>query len=117
MFKQNYQKVAILTTLLTTLFALGTYQQSFASDNCDYYSCYNYPQQKESLTPVVFEIPGQAQAFAFAVSQNCVSAYSGCQIGLSDLPDDDDRGNGNSIRGTHTKKTLKMGNIANVITT
>ena len=52
MVKQNYQKVAILTTLLTTLFALGTYQQSFASDNCDYYSCYNYPQQKESLKPI-----------------------------------------------------------------
>ena len=52
MVKQYYQKVVIFAILLTTLFAIGIYQQAFASDNCDYYSCYNYPQQKESLKPI-----------------------------------------------------------------
>ena len=70
--------------LLATL-----YQHAVASDVCeDYFHCYNYLQQKESFIPIVTnEIPGQIQAFTFAVSQDCTSANSGCQIGLSDTPD------------------------------
>jgi hypothetical protein len=102
MLKQKYQKVAIFSILLTMIFAIGIYQQAFASDSCDYYSCYNYPDQKESLFPVVLsENLGQAQAFA--VSQNCINTYSGCQIDLSQVPDDEENGSDN-ILGTHIKK-------------
>ena len=38
--------LAIIPMLFVTAFAIVTYQQSFAA--CDYYGCYNYPNQKES---------------------------------------------------------------------
>jgi hypothetical protein len=103
MVKQNYQKVAIISILLTMIFAIGIYQQAFASDSCDYYSCYNYPEQKASLTPVVFN---ENQAQAFAASQNCINTYSECQIELSDVPGDDEKGSGSSIIGTYIKRVI-----------
>ena len=97
MFKGIYQIVVLSAFLLTTLFALG-YQHAVASDVCeDYFSCYNYLQQKESFIPIVNnEIQGQIQAFTFAVSQDCTSANSGCQIGLSDTPEKTEEGSGDS---------------------
>jgi hypothetical protein len=57
MVKQNHQKVAIFAILLTTLLAIGIYQQASATDSCDYYSCYNYPEQKESLNVAILSEP------------------------------------------------------------
>jgi hypothetical protein len=83
------------------LFALR-YQDVFASDVCgDYFSCYNFPQDNESIIPVVTnEITGQEQASSFAISQDCISANSGCQISLSDTPDETENGSGDSIIAT-----------------